>query len=231
MTPSAAQQSSTANALRFRSLVLDVDSTLSAIEGIDWLAERRMEPVREVVEQITAGAMRGEIALGAVYSQRLELIMPTRTDIDELARAYVSRIEKGAPESLALLTRRGVRIILVTAGIRDAILPLACELGLAECDVHAVPVYFTDTGDYAGFDTASPLTQNGGKAIVVRGLDLKRPILGVGDGITDLELKTLEPPAVDAFVAYAGVVERPVVTAAADYIIHRFEQLPGIALA
>ena len=40
-------------------------------------------------------------------------------------------------------------------------------------------------------------------------------MLLVGDGVTDLEAR----PAVDRFVAYAGVVDRPAVTAAADAVI------------
>jgi len=37
----------------------------------------------------------------------------------------------------------------------------------------------------------------------------------VGDGVTDLEAR----PAVDWFIAFAGVVDRPTVTGAADAVI------------
>ena len=77
---------------------------------------------------------------------------------------------------------------------------------------------------------ASPLTQNGGKAIVVRNLNLPRPILAVGDGVTDAEMKTVDPPAVDAFAAYTGVVERAPVVSVADYTIKSFEELLALIL-
>jgi len=206
-------------------LVLDVDSTLSAIEGIDWLAALRSESVRERVAGITESAMSGEVALGSIYAERLAAVMPTRAEITELGHAYVEGMEGGAPESLAKLTNMGVRIVLVSAGIREAVLPLAGTVGVPSSDVHAVRVYFTESGNYAGFNTASPLTQNGGKVTVVRGLGLARPILAVGDGMTDAELRTLEPPAVDAFAVYTGVVERAPVVRVADYTIRSFEQL------
>jgi phosphoserine phosphatase len=213
---------------RFRSLVLDVDSTLAAIEGIDWLAALRSEPVRDRVAGITESAMRGEVALGSVYGERLAVVMPTREEVGRLGREYVERMEEGAPEALAELTNVGVRVVLVSAGIREAILPLARTVGVPDSDVHAVRVYFTESGNYAGFNAGSPLAQNGGKATVVRGLGLTRPILAVGDGMTDAELRTLEPPAVDAFAVYTGVVERAPVVRVADYTIRSFEELPAL---
>ncbi len=211
--------------------MLDVDSTLCAIEGIDWLASRRDASLRERVAQTTELAMRGEIAIANVYAERLNAVRPSYDEIVQLGRAYVDRIEPGAAESLGKLTNAGIRVALVTGGLRDAILPVAEAIGLPESAVNAVSLYFTDSGEYAGFDGQSPLTRNGGKVLVVRGLGLEGPILGVGDGITDLELRTADPPAVDAFVAYTGVVERAPVVSAADYVIRRFEELPGIVLA
>lgn len=210
--------------------MLDVDSTLSAIEGIDWLAHRRGVEVRQRVKDLTERAMRGEIPIDQVYGDRLDSVRPSRGEIAELGRAYVDNLESGAQKSLALLTNAGVGIIIVTAGLRDAILQLSRALGIAEDDVHAVAIRFTDSGEYAGFDTESPLTRNEGKATVVRGLGLQKPILALGDGITDLELKTVEPPAVDAFAAYTGVVERAPVIHAADYVVRSFDELPAIVL-
>jgi phosphoserine phosphatase len=209
---------------------VDVDSTLCAIEGIDWLASRRDDALRDRVARATELAMRGEIAIEDVYAERLNAVSPSHDEIAELARAYVERIEPGARESLAKLTNAGIRIVLVTGGIREAILPLADTLGLHESAVNAVSIHFGESGEYGGFDDQTPLTRNGGKVEVVRRLELDRPTLGVGDGITDLELRTADPPAVDAFVAYTGVVAREAVVSGADYVIKSFDELPGLVL-
>ena len=212
------------------SVIVDVDSTLSAIEGIDWLASRRGDALRAQVAESTDRAMRGEIQIADVFAARLQLVAPSRDDVTELAGEYVSRVEPGAAESLARLANHGVRVVLISGGIREAIVPLARHLGIPESDVNAVRVFFAEDGSYAGFDDASPMTRNGGKATVVRSLGLARPMLGLGDGITDLEMKTAIPPAVDAFAAYAGVVEREAVTLAADYVVRNFAELPAIVL-
>ena len=174
--------------------------------------------------------MQGKIAVENVYAERLNAVRPAYEEIVELGRAYIARIEPGAVESLAKVTHAGVRVVLVTGGLHEAILPLADALGLRESAVNAVSLYFGDSGEYGGFDDQSPLTRNGGKVEVVRSLGLERPTLGVGDGITDLELRTADPPAVDAFVAYTGVVSRDAVVNAADYVIRSFDELPGIVL-
>ena len=210
--------------------MLDVDSTLSGVEGIDSLAALRSEAVRARVAEITDRAMRGDIPLADVYADRLMAVRPTRSEVSELGREYVVRMESGASETLAKLANSGVKIVLVSAGIHDAIIPLARSVGVADSDVHAVPVYFTDDGDYERFDTASPLTHNGGKAVVVRKLHLPRPILAVGDGMTDAELTTLDPRTVDAFAAYTGVVERAQVVSVADYAVNDFKQLLALIL-
>ena len=207
-----------------------MDSTLCAIEGIDWLASRRDDALRDRVAQTTEMAMRGEIAVEQVYAERLNAVRPSYEEIVELGRAYGDCIEPGVVKSLAQLTNAGIRVVLVTGGIREAILPLADALGLPENAVNAVSIHFGESGEYGGFDDQSPLTRNGGKVEVVRGLGLDRPTLGVGDGITDLELRIADPPAVDAFVAYTGVVSRDAVVRGADYVIKSFDELAGIVL-
>jgi len=99
--------------------------------------------------------------------------------------------------------------------------------------VHAVSLAFTPDGAYADFDRTSPLTRRCGKPTLVRGLSLTRPLLALGDGSTDAELKTCsasDRPAVDAFAAFVGVASRPAVVAVADYIVERFIDLPSVVL-
>jgi phosphoserine phosphatase len=209
-------------------VVFDVDSTLSALEGIDWLASRCGDEVRRRVAETTDRAMRGEIPLASVYGERLAAVAPSRDEIEQLAIEYISRAEPDAQEALAKLTNARVRVVLVTAGIKDAVIPLARSLGVSPENVNAVSVYFDPEGKYAGYEADSPLTRNGGKAEVVRSLALAHPIVAIGDGITDLEMKSLG--AVDSFAAYVGVIDRPQVSSAADYVVSAFAEVVDLVL-
>jgi phosphoserine phosphatase len=211
---------------RFNSVVLDVDSTLSGIEGIDWLAARRGPEVEEWSAALTARAMAGTIPIEAVYGERMGVVRPTRGEIEELARIYVDRIAPGAKEVLAELGDHDVELVMVSGGLRQAILPLATELGVSEERVHAVSVFFDANGDYSGFDTQSPFTQQLGKRSAVATMGLRAPVLAVGDGMTDCEMK----PVVDSFAAFTGFMRRDPVIARADYVIERFDQLRKLVL-
>ena len=206
---------------RFASVVLDVDSTVSGIEGIDWLARQRGGETATEIAQLTADAMRGVIPLEDVYGRRLALIRPTRSEIDALSRAYISRIAPDCPSTLASLRRAGVRIALVSGGIRQAILPLARQLGIDANELHAVDLEFNAAGDYVSFDASSALTTSAGKATVVTSLGFPHPILAVGDGHTDLAMR----PAVDSFAAFTGFTARDAVIRGADSVIKSFRDL------
>ena len=210
---------------RFGSVIFDCDSTLSAIEGIDELSHAH----REEIARLTEAAMRGEILLEDVYARRLELVRPTREEVNALGERYVRALVTDARETIAALLAENIEVRVMSGGIRQAVVTLALALGLTERAVAAVDVHFDENGKYAGFDESSPLARSGGKRTVLeRWLpELPRPIMLVGDGATDLEAR---PPA-DTFVAFAGVVERPVVIEAADMVVRTPSLAPVLVLA
>jgi len=205
----------------YASIVFDMDSTLSGIEGVDWLAACRGPEAAADVSRLTARAMAGEIALDAVYGARLAMIRPTALDLAALARAYTANVAPGARVALERLRRADVALTIVSGGIREAIAPCTAMLGFSDRDIHAVPVYLDADGGYAGFDTSSPLATQHGKCDVVRALALPRPVMAVGDGATDAALR----PVVDAFAAYTGFVRRAAVVSAADFEVRSFDEL------
>ena len=214
----------------FRSVLLDVDSTLAALEGIDWLAARRGPDVAAQVADATDRAMRGEIALDAVYGERLALVQPGRDDIAALAHAYEAAVVPGAREAIARLRAAGVRLALVSGGIRQALIPLARTFDIPPADVHAVDVVVDMGGRYFAYDAGSPLaTQTGKRAVAERLLadGYPRPALGVGDGATDAAMRG----TVDAFAAFTGVVRREPVVRDADHEIATYDQLLELVLA
>lgn len=213
--------------MRYSHLVLDVDSTLSGIEGIDWLAGRVGSDASARIAEMTAAAMRGDIPLESVYAERLACVRPGRAEISALADAYIAAIAPGARETITLLMSHGLRVMLVSGGLRDAILPLAAYVGVASSDVHAVSLCFTDAGDYRGYDTTSPLWRSGGKPAVVRSIAPARTTVAVGDGITDAELTSV----VAKFIAFTGFTRNERVVAAADAVISKFSDLSPLVLS
>jgi phosphoserine phosphatase len=211
---------------RFNSIILDVDSTLSDVEGIDWLAAQRGSEIEIWSAGLTERAMQGEIPIEAVYGERMRIVKPTLPEIRELGKVYIERMATGAAETIAQLRANEVEVVMVSGGLREAILPLARELGVAEENVYAVSVFFDEDGAYAGFDDASLLTRQSGKRTIVGQMHLKGPILAVGDGMTDCEIKSV----VQGFAAFTGFMRREAVIEQADYVIENFDQLRDLIL-
>lgn len=211
----------------YASVVLDMDSTLASVEGIDWLARQRGPAVAREIAALTDRAMDGTIALDDIYGERLALIRPSAAEIAELARLYESSLAPGAPAAVARLRERRVALVIVSGGILQAILPSARTLGFSDAEVHAVSIRFDEEGEYASYDAGSPLATQLGKAEVVSALALPRPILAVGDGATDAALL----PVVDSFAAFTAFVRREPVVAVSERELRSFTELLDLVLA
>jgi len=211
---------------RFRSIVFDVDSTLSGIEGIDWLAARRGPEVEAWSASLTERAMNGQLPIEAVYAERMGRVRPERSEIEELGRIYVERIADGAREMFKALHEHEIAAVMVSGGLREAILPLAKELGVEDSNVYAVSIYFDERGRYTGFEEESLMTRQNGKRLTERDMGLQGPILAVGDGVTDSEIR----PVVDGFAAFTGFTRREPVIQRADFVVENFHQLRELVL-
>lgn len=212
---------------RFTSVIIDVDSTLCGIEGIDWLAARRGPEVAAEIVRLTDRAMAGEIALEAVYGDRLALVRPTTGEIAKLAQAYAEALAPGAREAIFRMRGEGIALALVSAGIRQAIRPLARELGFSDGSLHAVSLSFDDAGEFLGYDEGSPLATQHGKKDVAARMQLRRPTLAVGDGATDAAMRD----ATGAFAAFTGFVRREPVVQVADYVVASFRELTDVVFS
>ena len=210
----------------FASIALDVESTVTGVEGINWLARRRGTQVATEIEGLTERAMRGEIPYEGIYAERLARIRPTESEVAELAEEYRRHIAPGVLEVLDDLRASGVRLVLISGGIRQALLPLASALGFTHAEVFAVRVSFSAAGEYEGFDDRSPLALSTGKATVLQRLYCPRPLLAVGDGATDVAMRT----AADAFAAFTGFARRTAVVRAADHELRSFAELRSLVL-
>ena len=196
----------------YGTVAFDCDSTLSAIEGIDELARlvRDGRRLAGEVAALTERAMAGELALEAVYAQRLELLKPDRGALEALGGLYVERRLPHGEALVRALRALGKRVCIVSGGLLQPVQALARALGVDESEVFAVEAFLDREGRYVGFDDESPCARAGGKLDVARELssaDRGGGVALVGDGATDLEAA----PAARRFVAFGGVVRRPAV--------------------
>ena len=199
-------------------VIFDCDSTLSRIEGIDELAAVKQCGSR--IATLTNQAMNGETPLEAVYRERLDLIRPERRDLGKIAERYLETRTPGAAETIAALKKAGIQVAIVSGGLREAIVPLARALDVAEDDVFAVDLEFDAESRYLGI-AASPLATTTGKYRVVADWKAKKRLEHVcliGDGMSDVAARGAD--AADTVIGYGGVVSRTALHKAADAFYH-----------
>lgn len=215
--------------------LFDCDSTLSTIEGIDELTD---DPAhQEEIATLTEQAMDGDIPLEEVYGRRLSLLNPTKDEIYNVKSRYKASAVPDAQATIAALNEVNTETWVISGGLLEPVTEFAGWLGIPADRVRAVQAHFDPldgewwSGEsqprYADHDR-SDLTTTEGKAEVIRS-SVSSPgrRLFVGDGISDLAAAD----EVDLFVAFAGVVARPMVVEAAPVVIDALTLAPILALA
>lgn len=203
-------------------LFLDCDSTLSSIEGIDELARLSDPTIFEEVVNLTNAAMNGDVALDQVFKKRMEIIRPSLDMVRSVSQCYLDHIVPGAEKLIQHARAHGWTPIILSGGFEPIIRPLAARFGIEH--VEAVPLYFDETGAYAGYGEDYPTTRNLGKNEIIQQWKramLPEKVIMIGDGTSDLETK----PDVDMMIGFGGVVSRDKVKQGADACINHLDDV------
>lgn len=203
----------------FRLAVMDMDSTLIAVETIDEIAD--LMGLKPQVAAITAAAMRGEVEYRESLRRRVALL----AGLDEaaLGRVYDERLQlsPGADRLLARCRRLGIKTLLVSGGFTFFTDRLKARLGL---DYARANVLAVRNGKLTGEIVGDIVDAEGKRAALVALRNelgyAREQVLGLGDGANDLK-----------FLAEAGVSiayrAKPVVRAQATYALN-FAGLDGV---
>ena len=216
----------------FGQVVLDCDSTLSEIEGVNELAA--MNGVLYEVAEMTRQAMGGQVPFEEVFGKRLDLIRPQQKQVAALGKLYTSTLVEDAAPAVAALQSLGVDVHLLSGGYREALLPMARKLGVPPDRLHANDLLHDADGEYAGFDGTNPLCRSGGKAEALVGMrneecgmENEGATLLMGDGASDAEARD----HVELFVGYGGVEKRGGVHEVAPVYLHGESLAPLVVMA
>lgn len=208
--------------LDFDSVIFDCESTLSAIEGIDVLAE--MAGKRKIVEELTRKAMDGISPFETIYEERLKIVKPTRMALLALGNKYLENLVEDAKGVIEALQFLGKKVYIVSGGISTALFHLGEALGLSRENIFGNDLLFDKKGNYKNF-IEGPLRRNHGKLQIIRQLTGRKIV--IGDGITDLETRE----CIDLFVGYGGVVRREKVEKESEVFLNCNSLTPFLVIA
>ena len=208
--------------------VFDFDSTLVDFETLESLAGIALADhdeagsVRNEIARLTDQAMAGELPFAEALTRRLALLPLTRAHVDELARSAESRLTASVRRNLDFFRERTGRVIIVSGGVREVIVPVARALGVPEALIVANDLTYDDADRVTGV-VDSPLLAPLGKAEALKALGLTGPVVMVGDGWTDAEVR--QAGIADRFYAFTEVIRRDPVVVAADAEARSLDEL------
>lgn len=200
----------------------DVDSTVTQEEGIDELA--KFCGKQDEVVALTTRAMQGDVTYRQSLEERLNIVKPSVTQIEQFLASYPSKLSPGIKTLIAALQARGKQVFFISGGFRTLIVPVAASLHIPLENIFSNRLKFYFTGEYAGFDETQPTAGNGGKAKVIEHLKKERgfkSVVHIGDGSTDLETRSVA----DLFIGYGGNVIRESVKRQCSWFVTDFTEL------
>ncbi len=209
--------------------LLDFDSTLVGAESLEVMAEVCLPEGAEGarrrarIAELTRAGMEGQIDFGAGLRERLALLDLRREQLPAIVERLRRAISPSFCANRAFLAEHAARIHVLSAGFVELIVPVIEALGLHAGNVHANRLHFDADGRLQGCDEANPLARAGGKAALLRTLELPAPRVLVGDGWSDLE--AAEAGAVERFYAYTEHVRRAPVLARAPRQAASFDEV------
>lgn len=191
-----------APARRPETVVLQVDATVSSLDGLAWLIGRREPAVAEHLAALDREAAAQRWSWADLVRARLKQLRPRRAEVNELGAAYLASLSPGASDAAAALRRAGITVTLASDVAAEALFGVATALGVSPNELYAPRLRFDAIGAYLGCDLNTTRPDDDGPHAPHRlGASSSRTMF-----VGTRRSAAFAPRGTDDFVAYSGVV-------------------------
>lgn len=217
--------------------IIDFDSTFTQVEALDELVRISLkdnpdkEKIFKKIEEYTNLAMEGKLSFSESLAERVKLLGANKEHLKKLVTHLKKKVSKSFSRNAPFFKKHADDVLIVSGGFKEFITPVVKKFHIKKENIYANTFLFDNEGTIIGYDTANPLSQEGGKVKLMKELKLEGDLYGIGDGYSDFQLK--ESGHVKKFFAYTENISRNSVTSKADHITPSFDEflylnkLPG----
>ena len=210
-------------------LIVDFDSTFIRDETLDEIANlllssnRISKNTQEKITKITNQAMNGELDFRQALKKRVKLLNIHKNDIGQVISILNERVSLSFIQNKEYIQTVAKSIYIVSGGFKEIIEPIVKEYGISRKNIFANEFMYDSNGYINGINEESLLSHSDGKIRATKTLNLSNGGYVIGDGSTDLEIKTVE--GIKAFICFTENVDRKTVSSKADYIASDFHEV------
>ena len=137
---------------RAEAVVLQVDSTVSTVDGLAWLTSRRDSETGLRLAAMRREATEQRWGWADLTRARLKLLRPRRAEINELGNAHLTALDPGVVGAVADLRRAGIAVSLASDVAAEALFGVATALGVSPNELYAPRLRFDALGAYVSCD-------------------------------------------------------------------------------
>ncbi len=182
----------------------------------------RKATILKKIRKITRMGMDGEIPFTQSLMRRLKLIPIRKTHI----KVWVKKLKMDITDSILrnkwFFKKYRKQIYIISGSYMECILPVIKDFGIPRSHIFTNTFIVNKNGIVRGVDKKNPLAKEGGKAKILRNLNLNGNIIVLGDGHTDYQL--CESGLAHTFIAFTENIKRKTVMKKADMVARNFEE-------
>lgn len=198
------------------------------MEALDELARISLknhpdkEEIYKKIEELTNLAMEGKMSFRESLSGRVRLLEANRDHLKELISLLKKKVSSSFSRNKTFFKKHTNSVLIVSGGFKEFIIPVVLPYHISKENIYANTFIFDSDDQIIGYDEKNPLSNEGGKVTLLKELDLKGEIYGIGDGHSDFQLK--EFGMIKKFYAFTENIERKTVAEKADHVTPSFDE-------
>ncbi|MBC7615056.1 MAG: HAD-IB family phosphatase, partial [Pedobacter sp.] len=208
--------------------IIDFDSTFTQVEALDELARISLskhpdkEAIFKKIEDYTNLAMEGKLSFSESLAQRVKLLEANEDHLKQLITRLKRKVSSSFSRNAAFFKKHADEVLIVSGGFKEFITPVVSQYHIKKENIYANTFVTTGDGKIIDYDHANPLSEEGGKVKLMRQMNLKGNLYGIGDGYSDYQLR--ESGLIKKFFAFTENIARESIVSKADHVTPSFDE-------
>ena len=208
--------------------IIDFDSTFTQVEALDELARISLknhpdkEAIFQKIEDYTNFAMEGKLSFSESLAQRVKLLEANEDHLKQLIKHLKKKVSTSFSRNAEFFKKHADEVLIVSGGFKEFITPVVSQYHIKKENIYANTFVTTGDGKIIDYDHSNPLSEEGGKVKLMRQMDLKGDLYGIGDGYSDYQLR--ESGLIKKFFAFTENIARESIVSKADHITPSFDE-------